>query len=112
MARGGYRPGAGRPKKAADKPISKALEAMADNEPVKPKSGTDQAPLDYMLAVMNDPDVDQTRRDRMAIAAAPYVHGRAEDNRVGKKELRQEAANKAAERFAVPAAPKLVVNNK
>jgi hypothetical protein len=33
-------------------------------------------PLDYMLAVLRDPDVEPDRRDRMASAAAPYVHAK------------------------------------
>jgi hypothetical protein len=36
-----------------------------------------------MLSVMQDESVDPLRRDRMAIAAAPFVHRRADD--VGKK---------------------------
>jgi hypothetical protein len=50
------------------------------------------SPLDYMLAVMNDPDVDPARRDRMAIAAAPYVHVRVADAKPGKKEEAEQAA--------------------
>ncbi len=50
------------------------------------------SPLDYMLSVMNDPGVDDARRDRMAIAAAPYVHVRAADAKPGKKEAAEEAA--------------------
>ena len=50
------------------------------------------SPLDYMLSVMNDPDADDTRRDRMAIAAAPYVHARAADAKPGKKEEAEQAA--------------------
>lgn len=56
-------------------------------------------PLDYMLAVLNDPNADATRRDRMAIAAAPYVHARgdegAADKRIGKKAAADEAAKTA-----------------
>jgi phage terminase small subunit len=33
-------------------------------------------PLDYMLAVIRDPTIDAARRDRLAIAAAPYCHRR------------------------------------
>jgi hypothetical protein len=35
-----------------------------------------QSPLEYMLAVMRDPKVDPDRRDRMAAAAAPFIHAR------------------------------------
>jgi hypothetical protein len=33
-------------------------------------------PLQYMLKVMNDAKADISRRDAMALAAAPYVHSR------------------------------------
>jgi hypothetical protein len=50
-------------------------------------------PLDYMLNVMRDAGADSARRDRMAIAAAPFVHGRASDiSKPGSKELAQAAA--------------------
>lgn len=37
-------------------------------------AATGETPLDYQLRVMRDPTVDHDRRDKMAIAAAPYVH--------------------------------------
>jgi hypothetical protein len=33
-----------------------------------------EKPLAYMLRVMRDPDAPAERRDRMAIAAAPFCH--------------------------------------
>jgi hypothetical protein len=33
-------------------------------------------PLDYMLAVMRNPEADHKRRDAMAAAAAPYLHAK------------------------------------
>jgi hypothetical protein len=48
-----------------------------------------------MLAVMNDPSADDTRRDRMAQAAAPYVHPKAADAAPGKKEQREMVARQA-----------------
>jgi hypothetical protein len=51
--------------------------------------------LDYMLEVMNDPSADLARRDRMAIAAAPFVHERAADAPMGKKAKAQAAAESA-----------------
>lgn len=108
MARGGFRPGAGRPagskKKAAlADPVSKAA--------AKSQPGNAKTPLEYLLSVMNDPTVSEERRDRLAIAAAPFVHARA--GAEGKKDERAERAKRAgAGKFAPPPAPKLVVNNK
>lgn len=92
MSRGGARPGAGRPRKSA--------------APLKPYIGAEGLPLDYMLAVLRDPDADPRRRDKMAEAAAPYIHRRMspqpfdEDEPelplgvpLGKKEAELEAAN-------------------
>jgi hypothetical protein len=87
MARGGYRAGAGRPKK--DK-----SEAAA--EPTTESRGPHDTPLGYMLDVMNDQAVSVTRRDRMAIAAAPFMHPRVERTVLGKKVAVAEAADDAA----------------
>lgn len=109
MARGGYRPGAGRPRKEAGKaPSVKSKQSV--EKPRKSLGGL--TPLEYMLDVMNDASADDARRDRLAIAAAPYVHGRASDMAPGKKEQKQEAAEKAATgKFAPRGGPKLAVNN-
>jgi phage terminase small subunit len=48
-----------------------------------------------MLAVIRDPSIDAARRDRLAIAAAPYCHARlAEKTR---KAAAAEAADKAGD---------------
>jgi phage terminase small subunit len=101
MPRGGARPGAGRPRK-------KAAKALAE---VRVLNAEGKDPLGFMLSVMRDPLADPDRRDRMAIAAAVYVHRRAGEE--GKKEAAAELATKAAiGRFAVPPAPpKLVFDN-
>jgi hypothetical protein len=52
-------------------------------------------PLEYMLLVLNDPTADEVRRDRMAMAAAPYCHPRVADSTRGKKDLQAEAAETA-----------------
>jgi hypothetical protein len=57
MSRGGARPGAGRKRKV----------------PVVPPGAT---PLDCMLLVMRDASATPARRDKMALAAAPFVHQR------------------------------------
>lgn len=111
MPRGGYRPGAGRPKGAKTAASEAAAKAPADVKKAARKSGLD--PLAYMLSVMNDHEADDARRDRMAIAAAPYVHGKAADSVPGKKEQRQASADAVAGagRFSPREVPKLAVDN-
>src|SRR3954453_21103324 len=87
LMRGGYRPGSGRPKRPAQLRRDRIMTAPAPGR---------MSPLDYMLSVMNDPGVDDARRDRMAIAAAPYVHTRAADAMPGKKKEAEQAAKTAA----------------
>ena len=77
---GGYRVGAGRPKG------SRTLALIPATTPARP----DMTPLEYMLAVMRDPLADPARRDRMAIAAAPFLHRKVAD--IGKKEAADLAA--------------------
>jgi hypothetical protein len=94
MTRGGYRPGAGRPKgakKAGQTAVAPPISADIKREAQK----AGMLPVDYMLAVMNDPTADQARRDRMAVAAAPFIHPRVADNRFGKKDAAAEAAQTA-----------------
>ena len=115
MARGGYRPGAGRPKSSKNpRKSGKRVPVAAEKSPVlvsvPSKDGTDKLPLDYMLEVMNDAKVDASRRDRMAIAAAPFMHPKSGES--GKKEEKKKAAEAAGSgKFRPAAPPKLVVNN-
>ena len=95
MARGGFRAGAGRPKTAKTPKALALKDAPADIKSAARKSKLN--PLDYMLQVMNDDDAEAARRDRMAIAAAPFVHARPGDTPKGKKEAASEAAQTAGE---------------
>jgi len=111
MARGGYRPGAGRPKGTtkAQEGVEGTIHDEAAAEPcasdLEPVART---PLEYMLAVMNDQTADAARRDRMAIAAAPFVHGKVPEG--GKKDALKEAAGEATKgKFAPAQPPKLAV---
>lgn len=104
MPRGGARPGAGRKTKAVSDAV-KACEIAAR----KDQSGL--TPLDFMLALMRDEQQDVKLRMAMAQAAAPYVHAKPSDQPKGKKEQKQEAAEQSANKFAVPQAPKLAVDN-
>jgi hypothetical protein len=65
--------GAGRKKGTPNKAPSKAA---ITEQAAKVAAGTELTPLEYMLQVMRDPLVDPERRDDMAKAAAPYVHGK------------------------------------
>lgn len=65
--RGGKRAGAGRKPGAATKRTREIADAAAS---------AGEMPLEYMLRVMRDPAADYDRRDKMAVAAAPFVHAR------------------------------------
>ena len=95
---GGARPGAGRPRKKLK--LTEAGEAGSET------------PLAFMLRIMRDPAVETSLRTRMAVAAAPYMHARAEVP--SKKEDRQEAAGRVGKgRLATPETPlRLIVGNK
>jgi hypothetical protein len=107
MARGGYRPGAGRPKGAKkDSKLSKKVGGIPP-EVIENAEAENLTPLEYMLKVMNNPMEPKERRDRMAVSAAPFVHARAGESS-GKKAEKEEAAKKAgAGRFAPAAGPKV-----
>lgn len=105
MASGGFRAGAGRPK-GAKSPKAKPIKVAQDIKKAARESG--MTPLDYMLTVMNDGEADNDRRDRMAVAAAPFCHARAESAAGGKKEQQQAEAERlaGASPFATPEPPK------
>jgi|SRR5215218_1230364 len=112
MAKGGFRASSGRPKSPTSRRslVAKAkqpepIEVQAQQPPADPENLT---PLDYMLRVMNDPTAQPERRDRLAIAAAPFCHPRANEGKKGKKEEQADAARAAASgRFAAPPPPRL-----
>ena len=110
MARGGYRPGAGRPVGATKKKLivnakpEKSKTIVAEQE-FNSTPKVNKTPLEYMLEIVNDETVDEARRDRLAIAAAPFVHARAGES--GKKDERLSAAKKAATGKFAPVAPPL-----
>jgi len=118
MPKGGYKAGGGRPRQANSRRslMEKGRQAMAAAEAPEASDETSASaqpenldPLAYMLRVMNDPGAEPERRDRLAIAAAPFVHPRATDVAKGKKELQAERAEAAASgRFAPRPPPKLV----
>lgn len=103
MARGGARVGAGRPRKNAVQPAKLATTAKPGTPAPAGKAVT---PLEYMMAIVNDPEADAGRRDRMAVAAAPYLHPKSGE--AGRKGELQAAADKAMTGvFATPPPPRL-----
>jgi phage terminase small subunit len=66
-------------------------------------------PKQFLLAAMNDPAASGPLRVDAAKALMPFMHKKIGE--VGKKEEAASAAKKAANKFAVGAPPKLVVNN-
>jgi hypothetical protein len=67
MARGGTRPGAGRPKGVPNKVTLEREAELAE-------SGL--MPLDHMLSILRDENETAERRDWAAEKAAPYCHPR------------------------------------
>lgn len=108
MPRGGYRPCSGRKKKSE----TEVVVTKEDVSIAAAKSG--MSPLEYMLAIMNDETVDGLRRDRMAVAAAPYVHPKvAEEKAATRKEEKQALAEERVAgggRFSAPTPPHEMMN--
>ncbi|WP_290425426.1 hypothetical protein [Massilia sp. YIM B02769] len=87
---GGARPGAGRPKK----------------EPaVLPLSVPYSDPLDFLRAVMNDSGTEAKLRVDAARALMPFVHQKKGEG--GKKQQKDEDAQKVASKFGQAAPPRL-----
>jgi hypothetical protein len=101
MASGGFRASAGRPRRGKPKAVEKKPLALKRGRPktvgIKPTKAQKLKllPLEFMLDVMNDVDQPPDRRDRMAVAAAPYVHPKAADQKLGKKEVAEKEARSA-----------------
>lgn len=70
---------------------------------------TYENPLDFLIAIMNSTGEDIEVRKDAAKAALPYMNAKKGEG--GKKELKSDAAKKAAARFVTPQPPRLVANN-
>jgi len=114
MAKGGYRPNSGPPKGTkyaprGSKKTSKPRKKKGIPEDIIAAAAAENmTPLAYMLKVMRDEGADPARRDRMAVAAAPFIHARAGED--GKKDQKAEKAKVAGQgRFAAGKAPLVLV---
>jgi hypothetical protein len=126
MPRGGARPGSGRPRYNEDpnatEVLPRANQARAyerlsqqldefkrrgklaqplpgakivDGELTMPEGWV--LPLTYMAGLLNNPDVDPLRRDRIAGMMAPYVHPKRAEIGVGAKQKAEDAARNAGQ---------------
>ena len=94
---GGYRAGAGR----------KPQEPQDKEEKLTIATNGKQTPLEFLLSVMNDNEIEDRLRIDAAKTAAQYVHHKAGEG--GKKEELQDAAKKAgAGKFGASAPPRLI----
>lgn len=91
-------------KKLMSKIASELAEAIDDKDKDESKL-QELDPLTYMLKVMNDPNAGEERRDRMAIAAAAYVHGKPLEPKGKKRDREDKAKEAAAGRFASGSPP-------
>jgi len=90
-----------KPARKADAPASPVLPPDVSRD----AAAEGMSPLDYMLNVMRTANADPARRDRMAIAAAPFVHPRREPVGEGKREKAAMEAKDAVGRGKFSAAP-------
>ena len=90
--------------KMVDKLAEELAATLSESERTEVAS-EELEPLAYMLRIMNDPGTDKERRDRMAIASAPYCHPRKGEGQ-GKKEDKADRAKAAGEgKFAAGKPP-------
>lgn len=89
----------------AEQHINKAFQAGG-----VPTLNKYEDPLEFLKSVMNDPNLEIDDRKDAAKAMLPYIHQKKGEG--GKKDAKGAAAKNAANKFAVPAPPKLVVNNR
>lgn len=93
---GGARKGAGRPPQAQEEKLTIATNGA-------------QTPLEFLLSVMNDNEVEDKLRLDAAKTAAQYCHAKKGEG--GIKDAQQDAAKKAgAGKFGASAPPRLVLN--
>ncbi len=105
MGRGGYRPGAGRPRGTKKKGEEKEPIDNKNKQQNQEEGKFD--PLTYALKVINDPDADPELRARLAIAALPFFHSKVQEGKKSKKEESNEKAKTAGSgRFKVSMPPR------
>jgi len=87
MPKGGKRNGAGRPKGSISLSTRAIMESAASGG---------ELPIAYMLRVMRDEKLPGIRRDRMARAAASYLHAKVLADPLDEEDAAAEDAAEAA----------------
>lgn len=97
MARGGYRPGAGRPKGAkSTAPTERQVDAAERTLQASPRrSKKFKTALDFAMAIINDPDAPIDAKIKLAQAAMPFQSPKVAAGGLGKKDAAQQAAKTA-----------------
>lgn len=95
---GGARPGSGRKPQPKEEKLTIAT------------SGS-QSPLEFLLSVMNDNEIDDRLRIDAAKTAAQYCHLKKGDGGI-KDEKAEKARVAGAGKFGASAPPRLVANNR
>jgi phage terminase small subunit len=102
-----------KPSKFVGLPIPQTMNTGKDIPPEVesvPSLSNYEDPLEFLKSVMNDANEDIDTRKDAAKAMLPYLHQKKGEG--GKKDAKGAAAKTAANKFAVPAPPKLVVSNR
>jgi hypothetical protein len=68
---------------------------IVDGELVMPDGW--MTPLVYMAGLLNNPEVDALRRDRIAQAMAPYLHPKRAEVGIGAKQKAEDQAKRAGD---------------
>lgn len=81
----------------------KVIETSAEITETPAEPYVERTPLEHLLHVMRDPSQPDARRDRAAIAAAPYCH--VKPGELGKKQQAEQAAKEATQGKFAPMKP-------
>lgn len=92
---GGARSGAGRPPKQQEEKLTIATNG-------------NQTPLEFLLSVMNDNEIDDKLRLDAAKTAAQYVHQKKGESNGKKDDAADKLKSASAGRYAARSGPRLV----
>ena len=99
MARGGYRPGAGRPKgvkstASSERKIDTAEQTLQAG---RRRSKRFKTALDFAMSVINDPDAPLEAKIKLTQAVVAFQSPKVSAGGLGKKDAAQRAAETAGE---------------